>query len=159
MAARPRARRLPPLLWAGCLAACSGGGEVDPPVASGIELDALCTEIAAADCDRLQACGTLFAPFDRALCLERQRDVVVAHFALRVVVALAAGALAAVSAGPQAEAEAVREAVRRSELGAAFRAAAGARQGGLVQAASSQVLPSEAGAPAAEPPSRRQEGA
>ncbi len=57
------------------LAACSGGGDGDdtPPQTSGIALDALCAELAEADCDRAQACDLLAGTFDHDACVRRQQ--------------------------------------------------------------------------------------
>jgi hypothetical protein len=54
------------------LAAGCGGEPEAPPGSAAIPLDALCQELAAADCARLAACQALYAPFDVARCEARQ---------------------------------------------------------------------------------------
>jgi hypothetical protein len=57
----------------GLVLAC--GDDADPVEPTGIALEGLAAELAAADCARLEACGPLPGAFDRALCQERQAQI------------------------------------------------------------------------------------
>jgi hypothetical protein len=74
------------------LTACAGD-PMPPPDETPIQLRSLCTELARADCDRLNACGTLSAPFDLALCRLRQEHVACAPVQAALQASFDAGSL------------------------------------------------------------------
>jgi Dickkopf-like protein len=57
------------------LAACSSKPANQPPPETTLTAMTLCSELAKTDCDRIERCGMLVAPIDRARCLVRQEKV------------------------------------------------------------------------------------
>ncbi len=57
------------------LVACGGGEPEVEPEDPNLPLDELCAAVAEADCARLLACGTYYAPFDEASCRVHQAAV------------------------------------------------------------------------------------
>lgn len=76
------------------LTACDGGDDELPPDDQPIPIDELCREIAAKDCARLEACGTIPVPLDRASCEVRQRYVACGPIVLAMRASVSAGSLA-----------------------------------------------------------------
>lgn len=71
--------------------ACGGS---DPPVEpTGILLEALAAELAAADCARLSSCNALPAPLSSATCQARQADLFYAPVVRRIETGVEAGSL------------------------------------------------------------------
>jgi hypothetical protein len=74
------------------LASCPGE-EMPPPEELPLSLDRLCAEIARVDCERIDACGGLYAPFDASLCQTRQAQLVCAPIAGAMQAAIDEGTL------------------------------------------------------------------
>ncbi len=75
------------------LMACADDGPDAPPDDPNIPLDELCQEIAAADCARLSACGTLPAPFDLVTCPVQQEASLCSPVQAALQNAVSAGSL------------------------------------------------------------------
>lgn len=80
------------LVGLAAIAAC-GGDDEPPPEDPNIPLEALCTELAEADCARLSACGSLRAPLDEATCVAWQASVLCGSVQAALTLAVDAGAL------------------------------------------------------------------
>jgi hypothetical protein len=91
LAALGSAARCVPILL--MLAGCPEEAPPTPPDEQPIPLDALCAEVAKADCARLEACGALYRPFDLNLCQLRQSQILCAPAAAALRGAVGSGSL------------------------------------------------------------------